>query len=133
MLDNQTSLPTEGLVEVADYIELGRLVADWTLNEDTRPKGIVDLHTQLDGVARVPANFKDVLFVEGKSDVLVIRLPERDLMKDTLDRLESLAVGDRYRLPKFYDDIYNRHFGPQMTSLDVFLARMGDYTIARCQ
>ncbi len=133
MLDDQSNAMAAGLFEVADYIELGRLVADWTLNEDARPDCIEELRRQLDGIARVPENFKDLRFVEGKPEVLVIRLPERALTDATLRRLESLEVGERYRLPKFYDDIYHRHFGPVMTPLDIFLARMGDYTIAQCQ
>jgi hypothetical protein len=135
MLDNSSSPAgaAAGLFEVADYIELGRLVADWTRNPQTRPGCIADLVAQLDGIARVPDNFKDVKFVDGAVDTLVIRLPEKGVMQETMTSLESPLVGDRYPLPKFYDDIYHRHFGPEMTSLDTFLARMGDYTIAQCR
>lgn len=139
MLDDQNAaqnaaMPSR-LFEVADYIELGKLVADWTQNEKSRPDDIDELRRQLDGIARVPDNFKKVKFVEGKSDVLVIRLPEKELMAATQRELEgaSSMTQPPYKLPKFYDDIYHRHFGPEMTSLDIFLARMGDYTIARCQ
>jgi hypothetical protein len=44
--------------------------------------------------------------------------------------MDTPLVGERYMLPKFYDDIYHKHFGPVMTPLDTFLARLGDYTIA---
>ncbi|MBP7242296.1 hypothetical protein [Amaricoccus sp.] len=135
MLDDQNAAQSSRLFEVADYIELGKLVADWTQNEASRPKCIDELRRQLDGIAKVPDNFKDVDFVEGRSDVLVIRLPEKDLMAEAQRELEGASPMTQppYRLPKFYDDIYHRHFGPEMTSLDIFLARMGDYTIARCQ
>ncbi|MBA3323934.1 MAG: hypothetical protein H0T41_01185 [Rhodobacteraceae bacterium] len=134
MLDNQNpTTPGAGLVEVADYIELGRLVVDWTRNADCRPGCIADLVTQLDGIAKVPDTFKAVQFVEGKSDVLVIRLPEKGVTDQTLATVESLLVGEPYMLPKFYDDIYHKHFGPVMSPLDVFLARVGDYTIAQCK
>lgn len=134
MLDDQKAATPNRLFEVADYIELGKLVADWTQNETTRPDNIDDLRRQLDGIAKVPPNFKKVKFVEGKSDVLVIRLPEKDLMAETQRDLEGAApiTSQPYKLPQFYDDIYHRHFGPEMTPLDIFLARMGDYTIARC-
>ncbi len=134
MLDDQNSAESPaGLVEVADYIELGRLVADWTLYHDTRPDCVDDLRRQLDGIAKVPANIKDVEFVQGRPDVLIIRLPERDLMKARKDNLEGPAGTAPYKLPKFYDDIYHRHFGPEMSPLETFLARMGDYTIAQCR
>jgi hypothetical protein len=134
MLDNQTpTAPAAGLVEVADYIEFGRLVVDWTRNADTRPKTVAALATQLDGIAKVPDTFKEVEFVEGKPDVLVIRLPERTITDETMANMESLLVTAPYMLPKFYDDIYQKHFGPVMTPLDVFLARIGDYTIAQCR
>ncbi len=134
MLDSQTTpASAAGLVEVADYIELGRLVVDWTRNEDARPRDIGELQAQLDGIARVPDTFNEVRFVEGKADVLVIRLPERGVTEATLAKVEDLRVSDRYMLPKFYDDIYHKHFGPVMTPLDTFLARIGDYTIAQCK
>ncbi len=134
MLDDRTaSGPAAGLVEVADYIELGRVVADWTRYPETRPTTVKELAAQLDGIAQVPESFREIQFVEGKSDVLVIRLPERQLLEQTMSRIDSLLVEDRYMLPKFYDDIYSRHFGPQMSALDTFLARVGDYTIAQCR
>lgn len=134
MLD-QNAPTTSRLFEVSDYIELGKIIADWTQNEKCRPDDIDELRRQLDGIARVPPNFKKLKFVEGESEVLVIRLPEKDLMADTQRTLEggTSMTQPPYRLPKFYDDIYHRHFGPEMTSLDIFLARMGDYTIAQCQ
>ena len=134
MLDNQTSgSVAAGLVEVADYIEFGRLVADWAINAETRPECFDDLVRQLDGIAKIPPTVTDVEFVQGKEHVLMIRLPEKDLVERRIQELETLLVGERYKLPKFYDDIYHRHFGPEMAPLDIFLARMGDYTIARCQ
>lgn len=137
MLDDQNSTkpaaPAAGLVEVADYIELGRLVVDWTNDADTRPRTVAELRTQLDGIAVVPDSFTGVEFVEGKADALVIRLPEAGVTRNTMERMEALSLGDRYMLPKFYDDLYHKHFGPVMTPLDTFLARIGDYTIAQCR
>jgi hypothetical protein len=79
MFDNQTPRPPAGLVEVTDYIELGRLVADWTRDKDARPRSVDELAAQLDGIAHVPDSFKAVKFVESEPEVLVIRLPEKEL------------------------------------------------------
>jgi hypothetical protein len=134
MLDTTPRHPApEGLVEVADYVEFGRLVTEWTLGETERPCDIRELRNQLDGIAVVPDSFKEVLFVESASDTLVIRLPERELLAQTREALEAPQVTEGYMLPKFYDDYYHKGFGPVMSPLEMFLARVGDYTIAQCK
>lgn len=137
MLDDRSakSAPNgpQGLVQVADYIELGRMVADWATGDQKLPEDVDDLRKQLDGIAVVPKSIKKVKFVQGKEDLLVIRLPDADLVRQSKEELDSPLVEDRYMLPKFYDDIYQRQFGPQMTPLEIFLARVGDYTIAKCR
>lgn len=133
MLDDQTlTREAERLVEVADYIELGRLVADWSRSPDSRPVSIAQLASQLDGVARVPGSFKRVRFVESEPDVLTIRLPDPQLLDEAMLKMETHLVGERYMLPNFYDDIYRNRFGPVMSPLDTFFARIGDYTISQC-
>lgn len=131
LFDDAAPPPPDG-VEVDDYIELGRIVADWSARAETRPDSVDALIRQLGGVARIPTSIRRVEFVEDADDVLVIRLPARAPMEKRLSELESPLVGDPVRLPRFYDDIYRRNFGPEMSALDTFLARMGDQTIARC-
>jgi len=134
MLDTTPRNPhPEGLVEVADYVEFGRLVTEWTLGETPRPCDIRELRNQLDGIAVVPESFEKVLFVESASDTLVFRLPERELLGRTREALEGPQVTEGYMLPKFYDDYYHKGFGPVMSPLEMFLARVGDYTIAQCK
>jgi hypothetical protein len=137
MLDDRTAKPApngpQGLVHVADYIELGRVVTDWAIGDQKLPDDVDELRKQLDGIAVIPKNIKKVKFVQGKEDVLVIRLPDPELVRQSKEELENPLVEGPYMLPKFYDDLYQRQFGPQMTPLEIFLARVGDYTIAQCR
>lgn len=133
MLDDKTHATPEGIIEVADYIELGRIVTEWAKDKCKRPDSIEALAAQLKDVARIPPCYKKVEFVEGSEETLVIRLPEKRLTEDAMSALDTPLVSEPYPLPKFYDDVYQKHFGPQMTPLEIFLARMGDYTIARCR
>ena len=120
-------------IEVADYIEMGRLVAQWATDAATRPRDVAELKTQLDGIAVVPDRIRSVEFVQSTLDHLVLRLPVREMIEESLERMTDPMGDGRYPLPQFYADHYRPGFGPVMTPLDTLLARVGDYTIAQCR
>jgi hypothetical protein len=128
--DSKTSIP---LVEVADFIEMGRLVAQWSVDPATRPGNVAELKDQLDGIAVVPQRVKNIEFVQGSLDTLVVRLPVKEMLEESLERMTDPMGDTRYPLPQFYSDHYRPGFGPVMTPLDTLLARVGDYTIAQCR
>ncbi len=134
MLDVQ-SVPKPAIprIEVADYIEMGRLVAQWATDPATQPKDVAELKEQLDGIATVPDRIKTVEFVQSTLDHLVLRLPVREMIEESIDRMSDPMGDGRYPLPQFYADFYRPGFGPVMTPLDTLLARVGDYTIAQCR
>ena len=66
-------------IEVEDYIEMGRLVAEWATDPDSRPADLAALKEQLAGVAVLPERVRTVEFVQGTLDHLVIRLPAKEL------------------------------------------------------
>ena len=74
-------------IEVEDYIEMGRLVAEWATDPDSRPADLAALKEQLAGVAVLPERVRTVEFVQGTLDHLVIRLPAKELVEDTLERM----------------------------------------------
>ena len=74
-------------IEVEDYIEMGRLVAEWATDPDSRPADLAALKEQLAGVAVLPERVRTVEFVQGTLDHLVIRLPVKELVEDTLERM----------------------------------------------
>jgi hypothetical protein len=120
-------------IEVADFIEMGRLVAQWSADPDTRPTTVDELKEQLDGIAVVPDRIKTVEIVQSTLDHLVLRLPVKEMIEESLERMSDPMGDGTYPLPQFYADFYRPGFGPVMTPLDTLLARVGDYTIAQCR
>ncbi len=134
MLDTHTvAKPPISRIDVADYIEMGRLVAQWATDPATQPKDVDALRDQLDGIAVVPERIKTVEFVQSTLDHLILRLPVREMVEESLERMTDPMGDGRYPLPQFYADFYRPGFGPVMTPLDTLLARVGDYTIAQCR
>ena len=115
----------------ADYIEMGRLVAQWVTEPASRPTDIHDLRRQLDGIAVVPPTIHSVEFAESTLNHLVLRLPPREMIEEGIERTTDPMSDSRYPLPQFYADHYRPGFGPVMTALDTLLARVGDQTIAQ--
>jgi hypothetical protein len=120
-------------IEVEDYIEMGRLVAEWAIDPARRPAGLGQLREQLASIAVLPERLRTVAFVQGTLEHLVIRLPAKALVEDALERMSDPMGNPCYRLPQFYADHCRPGFGPVMTPLDTLLARVGDQTIAQCR
>jgi len=118
-------------IDVADYIEMGRLVTQWVTEPETRPTDVAELRRQLDGIAVVPPSIKSFEFTESTLDHLVLRLPPREMIEEGIERMTDPMTDGRYPLPQFYADHYRPGFGPVMTPLDTLLARVGDQTIAQ--
>ncbi len=134
MLDIQTDPnPPIPRIEVEDYIEMGRLVAEWATEPASRPADLEALKDQLAGIALVPGVVRTVEFVQGTPEHLIIRLPAKELIEDNLQRMSDPLGNPRYQLPQFYADHCRPGFGPVMTPLDTLLARVGDQTIAQCR
>lgn len=131
--NNATARQPIPRIEVADFIEMGRLVAEWSTNPKSRPANVAELVDQLDGIATVPERIKHVEFVQSTLDTLILRLPVKEMLEESIDRMSDPMATSQYPLPQFYADHYRPGFGPVMTSLDTLLARVGDYTIAQCR
>ncbi len=88
VLDIQTATkPLIPRIDVADYIEMGRLVAQWATDHSSWPKDVDELKTQLDGIATVPDRIKSVEFVQSTLDHLILRLPVKEMIEESLDRM----------------------------------------------
>lgn len=135
MFDNNAATARQPIprIEVTDFIEMGRLVAEWSLNPKSRPADVAELIDQLDGIATVPDRIKHVEFVQSTLDHLILRLPVKEMIEESIDRMSDPMGNGQYPLPQFYADNYRPGFGPVMTSLDTLFARVGDYTIAQCR
>lgn len=135
MLDSQNrdQSPPIPRIEVADYIEMGRLVHQWVREPETRPADVAELKRQLDGIAEVPDRIKEVEFCQGTLEKLVLRLPVPEMIEESYSNMTDPLIEAAYPFPQFYADVYNPGFGPVMTPLETLLARVGDYTIAQCK
>ena len=76
---------------------------------------------------------RTVEFVQSTLDHLVIRLPAKEMIEESVERMSDPMGSGRYPLPQFYADHCRPGFGPVMTPLDTLLARVGDHTIAQCR
>ena len=134
MLDTYTpTRPQVAQIEIADYIEMGRVVAQWSADPGTRPTTVQELRDQLDGIAIVPERIRTVEFRQSRLDTLVLSLPPREMVEESIERMSDPMSDGRYPLPQFYADHCRPGFGPVMTPLDTLLARIGDQTIAQCR
>jgi hypothetical protein len=135
MLDGRVTNtgPEIPLVKVADHVEMGRLVTDWSTGQRARPETVDDLKKELRGIAEVPERIKKIEFCQGDLETLVIRLPEKEMMERAVIDMSDPECEGRYPFPQFYADFYQPGFSPVMTPLDILMARVGDYTIAQCR
>jgi hypothetical protein len=134
MLDNTSAQPTPiPRIEVADFVEMGRLVAGWATGKVKHPENVAELVEQLDGIAMVPERIKNVTVVQSTLDHLILRLPVREMIEESEHHLSDPMANGRYPFPQFYEDFYSPGFGPVMTPLETLYARVGDYTIAQCR
>jgi hypothetical protein len=135
MLDTHTATATDPIprIEVADYIELGKLVAEWSIGKRKPPTNPTELKEQLRGIADVPDRITEVEVVQGTLSKLVIRLPVREMVDQSLEFMDDPMGEGSYPFPQFYADYYSPGFGPVLTPRDILYARVGDYTIAQCR
>lgn len=130
VFDINEKQPDQTVVQVADYIELGRIVAEWAREPATRPGSVSELARQLSGVAALPAGIKTVAFVQNDAETLYIRLPERTRLAETMEELRDDCSGRLCNMPYFYRDYFDPGFGPVMSTYETFLARVGDAVIS---
>jgi hypothetical protein len=159
-------LRLEGRIEVLDHGEAGKIVIDWALGRRDLPTTIAELEKDLAGIATVPpGRYHELQFVQsgamvddkgnpeldenGKPKIdeegkpkrrLYIRLPERELLQQSLDAAHEFdqrgtgrsTLQSFYGLPRFYEDLY-RGTGATETLEELLQSRIGDYTIAHCR
>lgn len=126
VFDINAKQPERTTMEVGDYIELGRILVEWTRDPASRPGSVAELNRQLDGIATIPRRIKKIAFVQNDEDTLYIRLPDETLLTQTLDDLRDDCSGRLCHIPYFYRDYLDPGFGPVMSSYETLLARLGD-------
>ena len=77
-----------------------------------RPGDVAELKEQLDGIATVPDRIKTVEFVQSTLDHLILRLPVKEMIEESLERMSDPIGDGRYPLPQFYADHYRPGLRP---------------------
>ena len=133
MLDSRPPAASDPIprIEVADFVELGRLVAEWATGRREPPRCVATLKEQLRGIAEVPDRITEVEVVQGTLEKLVIRLPVKEMVEQSLEMMEDPMNEGSYPMPQFYADFYNPGFGPVLTPRGILYDRVGDDTIAQ--
>lgn len=126
MFDIDAKEPERSVIQVADYIELGKIILEWARDPASRPGSVDALARQLDGIAVIPPRFRTLAFVQGDDETLCIRLPSQAPLAEQLEEAMDDCSDRQYALPYFYRDYFDPGFGPVMSPAETLLARLGD-------
>ena len=135
MLDIQvTAKPPIPRIEVADYIEMGRLVAA-VGDRPGHPAGRRRRAAPRSSTASrwSPTGSRPSSSCRAPSTTSSCACRCKEMIEESLERMTDPMGDGSYPLPQFYADHYRPGFGPVMTPLDTLLARIADYTIAQCR
>lgn len=118
-------------INVLQYGKLGALMIKWAQEPDSRPKTLAEFVTMTQGIVEhpMPDRVKGLQFVQSNLEVLLIRLPAAEMVKESMDRV-STATG-KYPLPAFYEEYFVG--GEHTNQKEMLELRVGDYTMAQCQ
>jgi len=118
-------------IVVNDYIALGNLFIEWSLDNTKAPTdlaGFINKVVTPGIVDPLPGYIQTFVPIFHDSKQLVIRIPPADLVQDTLTNIKNHVP---YDFPP--ESLYRKRLvDGTMGDLDFFGLRVGDYTIARC-
>lgn len=117
-------------INVVNYRALGQNMIKWALDAETRPENLPQFVAAVDGMIELPLPswIKGLQFVQSNTEVLMIRLPPKEVVEDTLERIAS-GTG-KYPFPNFYEQFILQDGDHDQRA--IFEFRVGDYTIAHC-
>ena len=130
------------IVAETDYEKWGNLIKTWATGDNRLgdgysyplPQSLDELKAQLTQAGinmTIPPRSKAVQFVQYNLEVLALKLPPKEMILDSEQKLDG---GAPYPLPAFYNDIFNGAAPniPQPVKRKVNAQRIGDYTIRAC-
>jgi hypothetical protein len=120
--------------KVDDPIAWGNLVKSWAKGEKPHPKTLTEFRDQCATAnvgLKLPSYIDDFDVVQRPKNVFLLRLPAKELVKESEDFLDS---GGDYQIPQFYNVRYGVPLVVDQPQKRNFHAeRVGDYTIGLCQ
>lgn len=117
-------------INVLNHRRLGQKMIKWATEPETRPENLPRFIAEVEGMIELPLPswIKGLQFVQSNTEVLLIRLPPKEIVEDTLERIAS-GTG-KYPFPAFYEDFILQESDHDQRA--IFEFRVGDYTIAHC-
>jgi hypothetical protein len=129
--DKEMIMPAQR-VEIVNYEAFGEKVKAWAKGTAPIPATVEEFKNQLAEAnvgAKIPQQLKNVKFVQGDEETLIVRLPAKQMVEDSEQKLSS--PGASYPLPPLYEKVFAAK--PKIDDLLAFhAARVADYTIAQC-
>lgn len=116
-------------IEVLDHKAFGEMVVQWSLDHKIRPKNLADLKTACGDILRIPDRITKLNYVDVDLKTLTIRVPNKQMVEESITRFKEVPDSRDYPAPAFYDTIGHRNSPP---ALDTLYSRIADYTIAQC-
>jgi hypothetical protein len=117
-------------INVLNYRALGQKMIKWATDRESRPETLPEFVREVDGIIELPlpAWIKGLQFVQSNNETLLIRLPPKEVVEDSLERIA--AGTGRYPFPNFYEQFILEEGEHDQQA--IFEFRVGDYTIAHC-
>lgn len=121
-------------IEIDNYERWGALVKMWVFGELNTPATLTELLEQCtkhDVTMTIPSYVTSVKFTQAPPDVLFIRLPPAELVRDTE---EAIDAGAKYELPVFYAARFGcePNLPEKKHKHEFHRERIGDYTVSLC-
>jgi hypothetical protein len=114
-------------VNVLQHKEFGQKVVEWAEDPSKRPSSLEEMKQECAGILDIPDRITKLKYVDVELDTLLIRVPTRQMVEESVARFSTLEGG--YPAPGFYRDIGSAQQPP---NLDMLFMRIADYTIAQC-
>ncbi len=120
-------------ITILDGVKLGQKICDWSTKPATRPASFADMKLELEGagIARFPARITDIKWVETPLDTFVIRVPNPDMVAESLQAMMDNPNAPYPALPEYTSKLCD--VNSTMSNLDFLYTRIADYTIAQCK
>lgn len=117
-------------VEILDHKAFGKMVAEWSIKPETRPQSLAALKAACAGMLRIPARITNLTFVDVPLDTMVVRVPNKEMVEEAVERFGDDPTSRDYPAPAFYRMVGGATSPP---ALETLYCRIADYTIGQCQ
>ena len=116
-------------IEIRDHVEFGKKVVEWSLHPERRPATLEELKRDCADILTIPDRVTELSFVDVDLKTLLIRVPNKEMVAESVERFSRMENALSYPAPAFYE---SRRSRPPPSALDMLYSRVADYTIAQC-